>query len=73
MRTPPPPPPSQSAGRLLYPALLASTVGMVGYFYVNRDEETYEYWEAMQTGQGMPFGDDDEEDDDDDDEEDEED
>eukprot|EP00586_Coscinodiscus_wailesii_P003108 CAMPEP_0172492170 /NCGR_PEP_ID=MMETSP1066-20121228/23213_1 /TAXON_ID=671091 /ORGANISM="Coscinodiscus wailesii, Strain CCMP2513" /LENGTH=74 /DNA_ID=CAMNT_0013261633 /DNA_START=407 /DNA_END=631 /DNA_ORIENTATION=- len=71
MRTPPPPPPSGSVvRRYLYPATLATTIGLVAYFYVNKEDDTYEYWRAMQSGQVMPFDEDDDEDVDEDEDED---
>lgn len=72
MKSPPPPPPTartKFVTRVLYPGILLSALGLVVYVYFNKDDDMYEYWKAMQSGQIMPFDDDDEDEDDDDDEE----
>lgn len=66
-KTPPPPPPRPGKRRMLLPITLMITLGTIGYFYLNNQNDNYAYWEAMQSG--GTFIDDDEDDFDDDEEE----
>ena len=65
---PPPPPPRPGFQRLVFPLTILTVLGTVGYFYFNNQNDSYEYWEAMQTGGVLPgtYDDDDDDDDDDD-------
>lgn len=71
-RPPPPPPPKPGFGRAVFPLSILTVVGTVGYFYFNNQNDSYEYWEAMQTGGVLPGTYDDDDDDDDEFEDDEE-
>ena len=65
---PPPPPPRPGFQRLVFPLTILTVLGTVGYFYFNNQNDSYDYWEAMQTGGVLPgtYDDDDDDDDDDD-------
>jgi hypothetical protein len=63
-RPPPPPPPKPGAQRLVFPLSVLTLIGTVGFFYFNNKNDSYEYWEAMQTGGVFPGTDDDDDDDD---------
>ena len=65
----PPPPPPKTSQRLIFPLTVVMFAGITGYFYFNNKNDSYEYWEAMQTGGVLPgtYDDDDDDDFDDDD------
>lgn len=67
--SPPPPPPKPGLAKYTFPISALLTIGVTAYFYVNNQNDSFAYWESMQTG-GIPEDDeDDDEDDLDDDEE----
>ena len=59
--SPPPPPPKPGLSKYTFPISAVMTLGLTVYFYVNNQNDSFAYWESMQTG-GIP---DDEDDDDD--------
>lgn len=65
--SPPPPPAKPGFQKYLFPLTLLFTAGTVTYFYINNNNDNYEYWKAMQSGEALQM--DDEEDDYEDDEE----
>ncbi len=66
--SPPPPPPKPGFQKYLFPLSVFVTLGITAYFYFNNENDSKEYWEAMQTGGVLPgtYDDDDDDDDDDD-------
>jgi hypothetical protein len=71
-RSPPPPPPKPGFQKYFFPLTLLITGGITAYFYFNNENDSKDYWVAMQTGGVLPGTydvDDDDDDDDDDDEE----
>jgi len=64
-RSPPPPPPKPGLAKYTFPISALLTVGVTAYFYVNNRNDSFAYWESMQTG-AIPEDDDDDDDDDDD-------
>lgn len=68
-RAPPPPPPKPGLSRYTFHFTLFIFIGTCGYFYYNNQNDSYEYWEAMQTGGVAPgtYDDDDDDDEEDDD------
>lgn len=68
-RSPPPPPPKPGFQKYLFPFTIALSAGVTIYFYLNNENDSKEYWEAMQTGGVLPGTYDDDDDDDDDEEE----
>ena len=64
--SPPPPPAKPGFQKYLFPLTLLFTAGTVTYFYINNNNDNYEYWKAMQSGEALQM--DDEEDDYEDDE-----
>ena len=68
-RPPPPPPPKPGAQRLVFPLSLLTLIGTTAYFYFNNKNDSYDYWEAMQTGGVLPGTYDEDDDDEDDDDE----
>jgi hypothetical protein len=62
--SPPPPPPASGFQKFLFPASVAITLGISGYFYFNNSNDSKDYWEAMQTGGALPGTYDDDDDDD---------
>ncbi|KAL9179885.1 hypothetical protein ACHAXT_007855 [Thalassiosira profunda] len=69
---PPPPPPKPGMQKFLFPLTLLITAGTVGYFYVNNQNDNYEYWRAMQSGEALRMDEEYEDDEDEDEEEEEE-
>jgi len=65
--SPPPPPPKPGLAKYTFPISAVVTVGVTAYFYLNNRNDSFAYWESMQTG-GIP--EDEEEDDDADDDDD---
>jgi len=65
---PPPPPPKAGLAKYTFPVSAFLTVAITAYFYVNNKNDSFAYWEAMQTGGLMPDDDDDDDDDFDDEE-----
>ena len=63
-----PPPPKPGLAKYTFPISALLTIGVTAYFYVNNQNDSFAYWESMQTG-GIPEDDDDDIDDDLDDEE----
>ena len=63
--SPPPPPPKPGFQKYLFPASIVFTLGITAYFYFNNDNDSKDYWEAMQTGGVLPGTFDDDDDDDD--------
>ena len=63
--SPPPPPPKPGLAKYTFPISALLTIGVTAYFYVNNQNDSFAYWESMQTG-GIPEDDDDDDDDDDD-------
>jgi len=51
---PPPPPPRPGLRKYAYPILLFTAAGTVGYFWLNNNNDNYEFWDAMQTGKELP-------------------
>ena len=64
----PPPPPKPGLQKYLFPFTIAVTLGLTAYFYFNNENDSKDYWMAMQTGGVLPgtYDDDDDDDDDDD-------
>ncbi|GFH53692.1 hypothetical protein CTEN210_10168 [Chaetoceros tenuissimus] len=60
----PPPPPKPGMQKYIFPITLIFAGGLVAYFYFNNENDSKEYWEAMQTGGVLPGTYDDEDDDD---------
>jgi hypothetical protein len=63
-RSPPPPPPRPGVQKYLFPITTITFAAVTAYFYFNNKNDSYTYWEAMQTG-GVLAGTDDDDDDDD--------
>lgn len=53
--SPPPPPPREGIRRWLFPTTLAATAGLSIYVYQNNQNDSYEYWDAMQSGKVASF------------------
>lgn len=68
-KQPPPPPPPPGFRKYVLHISLAIFTGTFGYFYVNNQNDSYEYWETMQTGGVLPGTYDDDDDDEEDEEE----
>ncbi|KAL3776356.1 hypothetical protein HJC23_010624 [Cyclotella cryptica] len=49
-RSPPPPPPRPGMKKYIFPLSVVFTAGVVGYFYVNNQNDNLEFWRAMQEG-----------------------
>jgi hypothetical protein len=49
-RSPPPPPPRPGMKKYIFPLSVVFTAGVVGYFYVNNQNDNLEFWQAMQEG-----------------------
>ena len=62
--SPPPPPPKPGLAKYTFPISAFLTVAITAYFYVNNQNDSFAYWEAMQTGGVMPDDEDDDEDED---------
>ena len=62
--SPPPPPAKPGFQKYLFPLTLLFTAGTVTYFYINNNNDNYEYWKAMQSGEALQMDDDEDEDDD---------
>ena len=60
--SPPPPPPKPGLSKYTFPISAVLTLGLTVYFYVNNQNDSFAYWESMQTG-GIPDDDDDDDDD----------
>ena len=60
--SPPPPPPKPGLAKYTFPISALLTMGVTAYFYVNNQNDSFAYWESMQTG-GIPKDDDDDDDD----------
>mmetsp|Transcript_7736 Transcript_7736/g.11273 ORF Transcript_7736/g.11273 Transcript_7736/m.11273 type:complete len:163 (+) Transcript_7736:60-548(+) len=74
IRSPPPPPPRKGARKYFFPFTLLVAFGFSTYIYFNNQNDSYEYWEAVQSGGALPgeeFDDDEYDDDDYDEDEDE--
>ena len=56
--SPPPPPPKPGLAKYTFPISALLTIGITAYFYVNNQNDSFAYWESMQTG-GIPEDDDD--------------
>lgn len=56
--SPPPPPPKPGLAKYTFPISALLTIGVTAYFYVNNQNDSFAYWESMQTG-GIPEDDDD--------------
>ena len=67
--SPPPPPAKPGFQKYLFPLTLLFTAGTVTYFYINNNNDNYEYWKAMQSGEALQMDDEEEDDDYEDDEE----
>ena len=65
-RSPPPPPPRAGMQKYLFPISTVAFAGITAYFYFNNKNDSFTYWEAMQTGGVLPGTYDDDDDDDDD-------
>lgn len=63
--SPPPPPAKPGFQKYLFPLTLIFTAGTVTYFYINNNNDNYEYWKAMQSGEALQMDDGEEDDDDD--------
>jgi hypothetical protein len=51
----PPPPPSRGGLRqYTLPVVLATTLGLVAYFWTNNKNDNFEFWDAMQSGKELP-------------------
>ena len=61
-RSPPPPPPRPGLQKYIFPISTLSTLAITAYFYFNNKNDSYVYWETMQTGGVLPGTDDDDED-----------
>ena len=61
--SPPPPPPKPGLAKYTFPISALLTIGITAYFYVNNQNDSFAYWESMQTG-GIPEDDDDDDDED---------
>jgi len=68
-RSPAPPPPKPGMQKYFFPLTLLITGGITAYFYFNNENDSKDYWVAMQTGGVLPGTYDDDDDDDDDDDE----
>jgi len=62
--SPPPPPAKPGFQKYLFPLTLLFTAGTVTYFYINNNNDNYEYWKAMQSGEALQMDDDEEDEDD---------
>ena len=60
--SPPPPPPKPGLSKYTFPISAVLTIGLTAYFYVYNQNDSFAYWESMQTG-GIPDDDDDDDDD----------
>ena len=67
--SPPPPPAKPGFQKYLFPLTLIFTAGTVTYFYINNNNDNYEYWKAMQSGEALQMDDDEDGDYEDDEEE----
>ena len=67
--SPPPPPAKPGFQKYLFPLTLLFTAGTVTYFYINNNNDNYEYWKAMQSGEALQMDDDEDGDYEDDEEE----
>jgi len=63
-RGPPPPPPKPGFQKFIFPLTLLLTGGITAYFFFNNENDSKDYWEAMQTGGVLPGTYDDDDDDD---------
>jgi len=61
--SPPAPPSKPGLQKYLWYVTLLFGGATVGYFYLNNQNDNYEYWEAMQSGEAIAFGGDDDDDD----------
>jgi len=55
--SPPPPPAKPGFQKYLFPLTLLFTAGTVTYFYINNNNDNYEYWKAMQSGEALQMDD----------------
>mmetsp|Transcript_2459 Transcript_2459/g.2845 ORF Transcript_2459/g.2845 Transcript_2459/m.2845 type:complete len:148 (-) Transcript_2459:169-612(-) len=60
--SPPPPPPREGVRRWVFPATLVTTAVLTLYVYYNNQNDSYEYWNAMQSGEIANFDFDDDDD-----------
>ena len=61
---PAPPPPKPGLRKYFFPMTLFATFGTTAYFYFNNQNDSYEYWSAMQTGGIYTYDEDEDEDED---------
>jgi len=64
-----PPPAKRGVATFVIPTTILLSIGLLVYIYYTADDETYEFYRALEAGEIPGDNDDDDEDDDDDDEE----
>ena len=53
-KSPPPPPPRPGMQKYIFPISTLTTAAITAYFYFNNKNDSYVYWETMQTGGVLP-------------------